>query len=118
MTKAITKATISTLFLFSFLINPTTAQSIVQNKQEQAIPSLLQELIDSLTGIASGYTVFNLTTGCLNYFFDNKWFEVCGNCIPQPKIPIIDSIVQQNNLLRIYFQPINKILNKIIPKFL
>jgi len=33
---------------------------------------------DSVRNPADGLVIFNLTTGCLDYFFDGSWYEWCG----------------------------------------
>lgn len=92
-------------FLFSFL-NTIFAQPInIQSDKKGNIPTLSQVEIDQLAP-TDGLVVFNTTSGCLNYFFSNNWFEVCGKCTPQPTIAKIDTILQIGNLLKIKFQPI------------
>ncbi|MFN8322889.1 MAG: hypothetical protein U0T74_09545 [Chitinophagales bacterium] len=58
----------------------------------QEVKSLSTEEISRIKVAGNGYTVFNNTTGCLNYFFNDSWFEICGNCIPQFSKPKITKI--------------------------
>lgn len=39
---------------------------------------------DAITSPATGLVIFNITTGCLNYWKQTAWYEVCGTCAPQP----------------------------------
>lgn len=97
------------LFVFLlFIFNKNIAQPIVgQPNTKDLILSLPQSEIEQMEP-GDGYLVFNTTSGCLNYYFSKKWFEVCGNCIPKPQLPDIDTITQVNNLLEIKFKPIPK----------
>jgi len=71
---------------------------------ERGIPFRTQSQIDSIQMVAEGYMVFNTTTGCLNYYFGKKWYEICGTCIPKPQFPKIDSIVTTQSKILIYYQ--------------
>ena len=37
--------------------------------------------IDAIITPASGLIIFNTTSGCPNYYFDDAWYELCGNRI-------------------------------------
>ena len=39
---------------------------------------------DAITTPATGLVIYNITTGCLNYWKQTAWYEVCGTCSPQP----------------------------------
>ena len=39
---------------------------------------------DAITTPATGLVIYNTTTGCLNYWKQTAWYEVCGTCAPQP----------------------------------
>lgn len=39
---------------------------------------------DAIVSPATGLVIYNTTTGCLNYWKQTAWYEVCGNCAPQP----------------------------------
>lgn len=60
---------------------------------------------DSLKNIENGYSILNTTTGCINYFFNAKWLEVCGVCSPSPVTAHIDSVVVDAGVSSIYFSP-------------
>ena len=47
------------------------------------IMSYAQDEIDAIAPY-DGLTVHNNTTNCINYYYLNNWFEVCGTCTPQP----------------------------------
>ncbi len=44
-------------------------------------PRLTTSERDAMVNPANGLQIFNITTGCLNYFIDNTWFEKCGTQI-------------------------------------
>lgn len=46
--------------------------------------TLKQEDIDALKTPAEGFWVFNTTTGCINYYLNGCWHELCGTCLPRP----------------------------------
>lgn len=83
------------------LFNPSM---FVSSNSERGIPFRTQEQIDSMQMVAQGYMVFNTTSGCLNYYFGKSWFQLCGECIPKPQIPKIDSIFSKGSRIFIYFQ--------------
>ena len=39
---------------------------------------------DAITSPATGLVIYNTTTGCLNYWRQTAWYEICGTCAPQP----------------------------------
>lgn len=39
---------------------------------------------DAIASPATGLVIYNTTTGCLNYWRQTAWYEVCGTCAPQP----------------------------------
>lgn len=39
---------------------------------------------DAIANPATGLVIYNTTTGCLNYWRQTAWYEVCGTCAPQP----------------------------------
>lgn len=51
---------------------------------DKAPQILKQEDIDAVRAPAEGYWVFNSTTGCINYFLNGRWHELCGTCLPRP----------------------------------
>jgi len=52
-------------------------------------PRMTEGERDLISNPAVGLQIFNLTTGCLNYFFGGGWFEVCGTCTPAPPQPSV-----------------------------
>jgi uncharacterized protein (TIGR02145 family) len=99
---------LSTFILLFCILNTHTvfAQSVPLNivdKNKEFIQVKTQEEIDRLF-VNDGYFVFNSTTGCLNYFFKNKWFSLCGNCSPAPTIPTIDSVISFASKTLVYFK--------------
>jgi uncharacterized protein (TIGR02145 family) len=41
---------------------------------------------DAIEDPAVGLQVFNLTTGCFDYFYNDRWYSICGTC-PAPDAP-------------------------------
>ncbi len=39
---------------------------------------------DAIASPAAGLVIFNNTTGCLNFWKQTAWYEICGSCAPQP----------------------------------
>lgn len=93
------KPIIYILLLFAF---NATAQPIQSNNKKDAIPVLSAEVLQQMVP-AQGFVAFNKTTGCLNYFFGENWFEVCGKCFPAVQLPSIDSVLQFNNLVKVFY---------------
>lgn len=89
------------LFVLVFS-NSFIGYSQLNNNQ---LPVLKQEERDSLRDLSDGYTILNSSTGCINYFFQSTWFELCGNCSPEAKEIHIDSIVCEDGISFIYFSP-------------
>lgn len=58
---------------------------------------LTQESIDALKAPAEGFWVFNATTGCINYFLNRRWHELCGSCLPKPGRVEKVSVKYRNN---------------------
>lgn len=72
---------LSTLFsLFSH------AQVVIQPviSGDDRLHILNQEAIDALAAPAEGFWVFNSSTGCINYYLNHRWHELCGTCLPRP----------------------------------
>jgi hypothetical protein len=68
-----------------------------------SVPVLTQQEIDKMTQPGEGYVLLNKTTGCINYFINNTWFQQCGNCLPETKNYTIDSVLQKGASLEVYF---------------
>ena len=71
------------------LLNQAGSTNSLRN---QDIRALSAEEISKLGPVNNGYTLLNTSTGCLNYFFNTNWFELCGNCIPKYGVPHISKI--------------------------
>ncbi len=85
-----------TATLLCFGVVSACSQSIIKHTT-----SLTTEEISKLTSVADGTTVFNISTGCLNYFYNGLWNEACGNCIPQFSKPVIKKITPLLNGIEI-----------------
>ncbi len=49
-----------------------------------SLPSMTTQQRDALQNPVNGMTINNLTTNCLNYYVNARWYEVCGDCTPLP----------------------------------
>ena len=54
------------------------------------IPRMSESQRNAIVNPAEGLIVYNLTTGCLNYFHSSLWYQWCGTCIP-PATPVAAS---------------------------
>jgi hypothetical protein len=45
------------------------------------VPRMTSAERNAIVSPANGLQIYNTTTGCLNYFNINSWYEVCGNVI-------------------------------------
>lgn len=96
------------LFIFSFTKGQDIQNLISQQPQTrsgQTLPQKSQKELDAMQSVPEGYIAHNMTTGCINYYFQGKWHQICGECIPQTQIPKIDSLKQNQNKLLLYFSP-------------
>jgi hypothetical protein len=53
-------------------------------------PRLTDAQRNAIVNPAEGLFIFNLTSGCFNYYHGGAWFQWCGNCIP-PASPVAGS---------------------------
>lgn len=67
------------------------------NSTHVQYPVMSEEALKNLPPQQNGFTVLNSTTGCLNYFFNQNRYAVCGNCIPKFAMPLIASGKSVNN---------------------
>lgn len=51
-------------------------------------PRLTDAQRNAIVNPAEGLYIFNLTSGCFNYFHAGAWFQWCGSCIP-PASPVV-----------------------------
>jgi hypothetical protein len=94
---------IKLLLLFVFFAKYINGQIVTpSNFISKNLNVMNQSQIDSLNAF-DGVTVINSSSGCLNYFVNGSWFELCGKCIPELSLPKIDSIFQLKNELFIFF---------------
>lgn len=96
--------TVIAVVLQLLLYTYSSAQLNIQLPANNSLPILSQEQIDQFAIPAEGYVVLNRTTNCINYYLNNTWFEQCGNCLPHTAPYFIDSIVQRNSFIEIYFR--------------
>lgn len=94
----------SCIFLLSYSYLIAQSPVIQIDNRSMSFPILSQQEIDRLQPPAEGFVVMNKTSGCLNYYLNNSWFQLCGNCLPETSPYYIDSIVQKNAMVEIYFR--------------
>lgn len=75
-----------------------------RSTDNKSFPLKSQAEIDSMIMVADGYTVFNTTTNCINYHLNQRWYALCGECIPKPQVPKIDSITSKGSKIFIFYQ--------------
>lgn len=82
------------------------AQIQVQSRQPypERLPVYEQGQLDSLQSPGEGFAALNRTTGCLTYFLNGSWWELCGRCSPAPRLPVLDSAVQTGNRLLVHYK--------------
>lgn len=68
--------------------------------QNMVLNPISQEERDKLTHLKEGTTILNTTTNCINYYANNQWFAICGNCQVAP--PKIDSVIVKDNNVVIF----------------
>lgn len=92
-------------FLAFYSFSITGQVTVVQKKEHNnSLTVLSQKQVNEITQPTEGLTVLNSTTGCLNYFLNNRWYQLCGACLPETSPYRIDSMVQNNGIVEIYFK--------------
>ena len=54
---------------------------VTSNQRGFLVPRMTSAERNAIVSPANGLQIYNTTTGCLNYFNINAWYEVCGNII-------------------------------------
>ncbi|MEI6765895.1 MAG: glycine-rich protein [Bacteroidota bacterium] len=62
--------------------DPSAIFDVSSTTQGQLAPRMTTAQRNAIINPAEGLFLFNLTTGCFNYWHNYTWFEWCGNCIP------------------------------------
>lgn len=63
---------------------------VSSTQQGVVLPRMTEAQRNAIQNPANGLIIFNLTSGCYNYYSYGQWFEWCGSCIP-PQTPVIIS---------------------------
>ena len=63
---------------------------VSSSQQGFLLPRMTEAQRNAISDPANGLIIFNMTTGCFNYYFNNQWFEWCGNCLSPPS-PVVGS---------------------------
>jgi|GEM_PF-2861807 len=71
---------------FSFLGVSQLSVPYALYANSAGVPRLTDAQRDGLVNPTEGMIVYNLTTQCLNYRRSNSWYQVCGDCVPQPSL--------------------------------
>ena len=58
--------------------NTTAIADLTSTTQGFLMPRMTTIQRNAIVNPANGLMIFNLTTGCPNYFFNNQWYEWCG----------------------------------------
>jgi uncharacterized protein (TIGR02145 family) len=69
--------TLCIILIASYL--PMQIKAQVGSAQNPCIENLSTEERDNLQNVQEGMLVFNMTTGCLNYYHQGRWREFCEN---------------------------------------
>ena len=83
------------LFCLLFILQELAAQenfSFSMPTSGNGIEMKSQLEIDQIAKPSEGFIVLNSDTKCLNYFIGGTWFELCGNCLPKPEMPVVVNI--------------------------
>jgi uncharacterized protein (TIGR02145 family) len=77
--------------------------SVQSNTEKNVLLKLNNHQRDSIPYPEEGWMILNIETNCINYFSQKKWYTLCGECTPQPPVPVIDSVRQIGDLVWVYF---------------
>jgi uncharacterized protein (TIGR02145 family) len=89
------------LFLAAFFF---TAFLFAQNPfNGVTFPSLSNEERDKLTDVKNGFTIYNSSTKCLNYFSEGDWLAICGQCASPPSAPKLLEVKSFYNSIALTF---------------
>lgn len=105
----------STFFFFLFFSSLLFAQAPFSGVN---LPSFSNEERDKLSGLKDGFTIYNSSTKCINYYADGDWRALCGQCASLPPAPTILAITPFYNSVSIKLKR-DKYKHKILqmPKF-
>jgi uncharacterized protein (TIGR02145 family) len=94
-------------FIGSMMIESLVAQinfgTIQSNTEKNVLLQLNNQQRDSIKYPEEGLMILNTETNCVNYFSQKKWYTLCGQCTPQPPVPVIDSVRQKGDRIWVYF---------------
>lgn len=76
------------LFVGSDVVKTDAALEIASSTKGFLPPRLTVEERDKIKNPSPGLVIFNKTSGCLNYHNAGSWFELCGQCVPQPSAAV------------------------------
>lgn len=75
--------------------DPSSVLDVFSNEKGMLIPRLTNEQRDAIAIPAPGLMIFNTTSGCFNYYFNNEWLPVCEDRLD---IHIVDSKIMGDSL--------------------
>lgn len=78
----------------------TTSPLLLNNN----IAKFTQKERDTLSNVTDGFLIFNLSSGCFNYYFQQKWLEICGTC--EKPVPFITKKENGVDEFTFFMQPL------------
>lgn len=66
--------------------NSSAILDVKSTTQGILYPRMTDAQRDAISTPADGLTIFNITSGCINYYYNVRWFELCGTALPCPTI--------------------------------
>ncbi|MEI6765894.1 MAG: PKD domain-containing protein [Bacteroidota bacterium] len=64
--------------------NPSAGLDVDFINKGVLLPRLTDVQRNAIVNPAEGLQIFNITSGCVNYYHNGLWYQLCGNCIPPP----------------------------------
>jgi uncharacterized protein (TIGR02145 family) len=58
--------------------DPSSVLDVFSNEKGILIPRLSNQQRDSIVNPATGLTIYNTSSGCINYYISNGWMQLCG----------------------------------------
>jgi uncharacterized protein (TIGR02145 family) len=84
-------------------VNGLAQIQIMAPSANASLPILTQKQFDEMAVPAEGYQAFNSTTGCIQYYLNQTWYRLCGDCLPETGPYTIDLTVQKGRTLFVHF---------------
>lgn len=97
------------ILLFALCISAqSNIYALKEGNSNRSFVLLTQDEINAIPAPANGFICINTTSNCINYFSNNQWFELCGECMPKINFtPSIDTVFTEYSSLFIKFKSLN-----------